>query len=118
MTLSAQPPQRGRLRSELAGLTRRHPLLTTLPKVAPLSAPRHNDRARLRTALAISALFLGVEFGGAALASADPPYQHCNQARADGRSSIPFTDPAYRPELDLDGDGLACEPSKSHRSRR
>jgi hypothetical protein len=63
-------------------------------------------------------VFLSVEISNASAAVADPPYQDCNQARADGRSSIPFTDPAYRPELDFDGDGLACEPSKSRRSTR
>ncbi|WP_067340735.1 excalibur calcium-binding domain-containing protein [Mycobacterium sp. 1245111.1] len=47
---------------------------------------------------------------------ADPPYENCSEARADGRSSIPYTDPAYRPELDLDGDGFACEPGKPRRS--
>ena len=31
---------------------------------------------------------------------------------------IPTSDPAYRPDLDLDGDGLACEPAKSRRSTR
>lgn len=72
----------------------------------------------LRTAFAVLALTFGVEVANAPAAFADPPYQDCNDARADGRSSIPYTDPAYQPELDLDGDGLACEPSKAHRSRR
>jgi hypothetical protein len=70
---------------------------------------------RLRAAFAISALFLSVGIGNVSPALADPPYEDCNQARADGRSSIPYTDPAYRPELDFDGDGLACEPVKSSR---
>jgi Excalibur calcium-binding domain len=63
-------------------------------------------------------MFFGVGISNASAAVADPPYQDCNQARADGRSSIPYTDPAYRPELDFDNDGLACEPSKSRRSTR
>jgi hypothetical protein len=46
---------------------------------------------------------------------AAPPYQNCNEAHADGRYSIPTSDPAYRPDLDLDGDGLACEPAKGGR---
>ncbi|MGA9490099.1 MAG: excalibur calcium-binding domain-containing protein [Mycobacterium sp.] len=49
---------------------------------------------------------------------ADPPYQDCNAARADGRYSIPYYDPAYRPDLDPDGNGLACEPSRGRRSTR
>jgi len=52
------------------------------------------------------------------MALADPPYQNCNEAHADGRYSIPISDPAYRPDLDLDLDGLACEPSKGRRSTR
>jgi hypothetical protein len=86
--------------------------------VASSRAALHTDGARLRAAFAVSALFLSVGIGNASAASADPPYQDCNQARADGRSSIPSTDPAYRPELDLDGDGLACEPAKPRRSTR
>jgi hypothetical protein len=61
---------------------------------------------------------VGIEIRTAPTALADPPYQNCSEARADGRSSIPYTDPAYRPELDLDGDGLACEPGKPRRSTR
>jgi hypothetical protein len=64
------------------------------------------------------ALVCGIGVKAAPAAIAQPPYQSCDEARADGRSSIPYTDPAYRPELDFDGDGLACEPSKAHRSRR
>jgi hypothetical protein len=86
--------------------------------VALLRAWRHKHRTGLRTAFAVSAMLLSVEISSASAAVADPPYQDCNQARADGRSSIPFTDPAYRPELDFDGDGLACEPGKSRRSTR
>ncbi|MGA8332264.1 MAG: excalibur calcium-binding domain-containing protein [Mycobacterium sp.] len=54
----------------------------------------------------------------AASAAIDPPYPDCNAAHADGRYSIPSSDPAYRPDLDLDKDGLACEPSKGRRSTR
>ena len=74
---------------------------------------------RLPAVFAVAALCLSVGTGHASPAVADPPYEDCSQARADGRSSIPSTDPAYRPELDLDGDGLACEPNtKSRRSTR
>ncbi|WP_292991413.1 excalibur calcium-binding domain-containing protein [Mycobacterium sp.] len=72
----------------------------------------------LHTACVCLTLLFGAEVSASSAASADPPYQDCDQARADGRSSIPYTDPAYQPELDFDGDGLACEPSKAHRSRR
>ncbi len=36
-------------------------------------------------------------------------YRNCKQAHADGRYNIPVGDPAYRPGLDRDGDGFACE---------
>ncbi|UMB68207.1 excalibur calcium-binding domain-containing protein [Mycobacterium paraterrae] len=68
---------------------------------------------------AVVATLLSFEIKNATVAIADPPYQNCSEARADGRSSIPATDPAYRPDLDLDGDGFACEPaSKGRRSTR
>lgn len=69
-------------------------------------------------ALATAALSFGLDSASASAAMQDPPYDDCSQAAADGRYSIPYTDPAYRPELDVNGDGLACEPSKAHRSRR
>lgn len=74
--------------------------------------------AGLLTAAVASALLLAFDIKNATATTAGPPYQNCSEARADGRSSIPYTDPAYRPELDLDGDGLACEPGKSRRSTR
>jgi Excalibur calcium-binding domain len=69
----------------------------------------------LRAALVVTSLIFGMEIGAEPVAFAGPPYQNCNEAHADGRYSIPSTDSAYRPDLDLDGDGLACEPSKGGR---
>lgn len=46
---------------------------------------------------------------GAGAAVADPPYKNCTEAHQDGRYNIPRDDPAYRPPLDRDGDGIACE---------
>jgi hypothetical protein len=74
--------------------------------------------AGLLSAAAVVLFSVGIEIRTAPTALAGPPYQNCSEARADGRSSIPYTDPAYRPELDLDGDGLACEPGKPRRSTR
>jgi Excalibur calcium-binding domain len=42
-------------------------------------------------------------------ASSAPVYSSCADARADGRASIPQSDRAYRPALDRDGDGVACD---------
>lgn len=73
----------------------------------------------LRAALVVTSLIVGIEINADSTALAGPPYQNCNEAHADGRYSIPSTDPAYRPDLDLDKDGLACEPSnKGRRSTR
>jgi hypothetical protein len=72
----------------------------------------------LRAALVVTSLIFGIEINAEPIVLADPPYQNCNEAHADGRYSIPISDPAYRPDLDFDGDGLACEPSKGRRSTR
>jgi hypothetical protein len=74
--------------------------------------------AMLRIALVVTSLIFGSELDAQPRVLAGPPYQNCNEAHADGRYSIPTSDPAYRPDLDLDGDGLACEPSKGRRSTR
>ncbi len=65
-----------------------------------------------RTALVITSLIVGIGIATAPSALADPPYRNCSEAHADGRYNIPSSDPAYRPQLDRDGDGLACEPYK------
>jgi hypothetical protein len=99
----------------------RAPSSGTLTKLDPVAQIFSGRRSRGRQALfgcAVVALSIGIDAKTAPPAMADPPYQNCDQARADGRWSIPYTDPAYSPELDLDGDGLACEPGKAHRSRR
>lgn len=37
-------------------------------------------------------------------------YEDCDAARAAGAAPLHRGDPGYRPELDRDGDGVACEP--------
>nr|WP_244890206.1 excalibur calcium-binding domain-containing protein [Mycobacterium lentiflavum] len=44
--------------------------------------------------------------------STTPIYRNCDEAHKDGRWDIPKGDPAYRPELDHNGDGIACESRK------
>ncbi|GAB1814955.1 excalibur calcium-binding domain-containing protein [Mycobacterium sp. MUNTM1] len=39
-------------------------------------------------------------------------YKNCAEAHADGRWNIPADDPAYRPALDKDHNGIACESRK------
>ncbi|WP_439097879.1 excalibur calcium-binding domain-containing protein [Mycobacterium kyorinense] len=44
-----------------------------------------------------------------------PYYKNCGEAHADGRWDIPLGDPAYRPALDKDRNGIACESPKQRR---
>lgn len=72
--------------------------------------------AGLLSAAAVITLAAGVDIKPAPTAMADPPYLNCDEARADGRWNIPYTDPAYQPELDPNGNGVACEAKKARRS--
>jgi hypothetical protein len=36
-------------------------------------------------------------------------YANCDEAWADGRTNIPWDDPAYDPSLDRNGNGWACQ---------
>lgn len=44
------------------------------------------------------------------LSSRETYYDTCRDAFQDGHANIRSGEPGYRPELDADGDGLACEP--------
>ena len=37
-------------------------------------------------------------------------YHNCDAARAAGVAPLQVREPGYRPGLDADGDGIACEP--------
>lgn len=39
----------------------------------------------------------------------EPPYNNCAEARAAHAAPIERGQPGYRPALDRDGDGIACE---------
>ncbi|WP_298595339.1 excalibur calcium-binding domain-containing protein, partial [uncultured Rothia sp.] len=41
-------------------------------------------------------------------------YETCADARAAGAAPLHRGEPGYRPGLDSDGDGVACEPKKKH----
>lgn len=43
-------------------------------------------------------------------AAPDVYYENCDAARADGAAPLLQGEPGYRPELDRDGDGIACDP--------
>jgi len=42
-------------------------------------------------------------------------YRGCNEARAAGAAPLYRGQPGYRPEMDGDGDGIACEPYRGRR---
>jgi hypothetical protein len=42
-------------------------------------------------------------------------YYRCDEARAAGAAPIYRGQPGYRPGLDADGDGIACEPYRGRR---
>ncbi|MEV8018761.1 excalibur calcium-binding domain-containing protein [Streptomyces sp. NPDC086554] len=43
-------------------------------------------------------------------AAPDVYYENCDDARAAGAAPLLVGQPGYRPELDGDGDGIACDP--------
>ena len=47
-------------------------------------------------------------------AQSDVYYKNCAEARAAGAAPLHRGEPGYRPGLDSDGDGVACEPKKKH----
>jgi hypothetical protein len=48
--------------------------------------------------------------GGSPTVRASVYYSGCNEVRAAGRAPLYRGDPGYRPEMDGDSDGIACEP--------
>lgn len=42
----------------------------------------------------------------------EPYYANCDAARAAGAAPIRRGEPGYRPALDRDNDGVACEPRR------
>jgi hypothetical protein len=60
------------------------------------------------TATVGAALISGALLGAGA-ANADVYYKNCSEARAAGAAPIYQGQPGYRPGLDRDGDGIACE---------
>jgi hypothetical protein len=81
--------------------------------------PRRGPRRRFKgpgkgarelgiTILAVVLLVLALNSGG--LGRLPPYYPNCDAARAAGVAPIHEGEPGYRPPLDADGDGIACEP--------
>jgi hypothetical protein len=68
-----------------------------LAAVADESGPSAPDQASLSSA-------------ARGIAQRSVYYPYCDAARAAGAAPILAGQPGYRPELDRDGDGIACEP--------
>jgi hypothetical protein len=62
----------------------------------------------IRTIL-IATVVAGAAVGGAPVAFASGKYANCTEARQDGRTNIPQSDPDYWPAGDRDKDGFACD---------
>lgn len=61
---------------------------------------------KLKVAAAVGLVGVGLLFPAVASAA---PYTSCAQAAKDGVYNIPKSSPNYDPDLDRDGDGIACE---------
>ena len=53
--------------------------------------------------------------GGSRPSSSNVYYRNCDAARAAGAAPIYRGQPGYRPALDRDNDGVACEPYRGRR---
>lgn len=62
-----------------------------------------------RTVALAGALAFGLGIAIAPVAAAEPYHKNCSEARAAGAAPIHEGEPGYRPGLDRDGDGIACE---------
>ncbi len=61
------------------------------------------------TLFAVPAIAVTALAAGAQTANADVYYKNCSEARAAGAAPIKQGEPGYRPALDRDNDGVACE---------
>ena len=84
---------------------------TARPAAAEAKRPSHRPRASRRRRAAAPALRPGPR---AVRRAVSVYYSGCNEVRAAGLAPLYRGDPGYRPEMDGDADGIACEP---HRGR-
>jgi hypothetical protein len=83
-----------------------------LPAVTRLGAScpeRKRSTVEKMIIAAIGGALLSGSLLGAGAANADVYYKNCAEARAAGVTPIHKGQPGYRPGLDRDGDGIACE---------
>ena len=91
-------------------------------KAVPVRLGAHYRGKARRRRLAGAAKLLALAAGGglafgwavaqddAPLRSASVHFPNCSAARAAGAAPVLAGQPGYRPALDADGDGIACEP--------
>ena len=73
------------------------------------SPQRKGSTVKKMIIAAIGGALLSGSLLGAGAANADVYYKNCAEARAAGVTPIHKGQPGYRPGLDRDGDGIACE---------
>jgi len=86
----------------------------------PLSTPDVlGSMNKLYAALVAAAIAVPGAVVLAAPASADQDvyYKNCDAVRAAGKDPLYRGDPGYRPALDRDNDGIACEPRGGSKKR-
>jgi hypothetical protein len=72
---------------------------------------------KLYAALVAAAIAVPGAIVLAAPASAEVYYKNCDAVRAAGKDPLYRGDPGYRPALDRDNDGIACEPRGGSKKR-
>lgn len=105
----APGPAPARPAEEPAAVVAEAPVEAFRPAVAP--SPRRAPRPRRAAARIRRAAPRAIR---AAPRRAFVYYSGCNEVRAAGLAPLYRGDPGYRPEMDGDDDGIACEP---HRRR-
>jgi len=91
--------------------------LAEAPRARPVPAAERVSLPRSRAIRARRAVAAGAQ----AVAQADERpavtvyFPGCNAVRAAGLAPLYRGQPGYRPEMDGDDDGIACEPHRGHR---
>jgi len=89
--------------------------MAALPE-SPEERPAALDKAWASRSDDEGAPAAGPATGPAASAAPDRSvhYSGCNEVRAAGKAPLFAGQPGYRPEMDGDGDGIACEPHRNY----
>lgn len=90
------------------------PRITAAPSAKPRAEARKAETRRPRpsSAPSVSPIVPARTRAAPAEPQSAVYYSGCNQARAAGAAPLYRGQPGYRPEMDGDGDGIACEPHR------